>query len=87
MQEGMIETKNGKIWFAAYGEGLKKTPILVLHGGPGFLSMSDGLKSLWEDVPYIFTINWAAAKVIGRQATIFIPWKTISPNWRTYVRP
>jgi hypothetical protein len=49
MQEGMIETKNGKIWFAAYGEGLKKTPILVLHGGPGFLSMSDGLESLWEE--------------------------------------
>ena len=54
MQEGMIETKNGKIWFAAYGEGLKKTPILVLHGGPGFLSMSDGLESLWEERPVYF---------------------------------
>lgn len=54
MQEGMIETANGKIWYAVFGEGGKKTPILVLHGGPGFLSMSDGLESLWEERPVYF---------------------------------
>jgi proline iminopeptidase len=54
MHEGMIETVNGKIQYSVYGESLKKTPILVLHGGPGFLSMSDGLESLWEDRPVYF---------------------------------
>jgi len=36
MQEGMIETKNGKIWFAAYGEGLKKRPFLYCTVAPVF---------------------------------------------------
>lgn len=52
--EKMIETKNGKIWYAVYGEGRKKTPLLVVHGGPGFVSMSDGLESLWEERPVYF---------------------------------
>jgi proline iminopeptidase len=54
MQEGTIETANGNIWYSMYGKGRKKTPILVLHGGPGFISMSDGLDSLWEDRPVYF---------------------------------
>jgi proline iminopeptidase len=54
MAEGFIKTANGNIWYAAYGEGLKKTPILVLHGGPGFLTMTDGLGPLWEDRPVYF---------------------------------
>ena len=54
MREGTVETANGKIWYSVYGENRKKTPILVLHGGPGFISMSDGLNSLWEDRPVYF---------------------------------
>lgn len=54
MREGFLETANGKIWYAAYGEHLGKTPLLVLHGGPGFMSMSDGLEALWEERPVYF---------------------------------
>ena len=54
MREGILETANGKIWYSVYGESQQKTPILVLHGGPGFMSMSDGLEPLWEDRPVYF---------------------------------
>jgi proline iminopeptidase len=54
MREGTIETANGNIWYSVHGEGGRKTPILVLHGGPGFVSMSDGLEPLWIDRPLYF---------------------------------
>ncbi len=54
MREGTVETVNGKIWYSVYGERRQKTPILVLHGGPGFISMSDGLEPLWKDRPVYF---------------------------------
>ena len=54
MREGYVETVNGRIWYAAYGEEHRKTPVLVLHGGPGFLSMSDGLEELWAERPVYF---------------------------------
>ncbi len=53
-REGMIETANGDIWYSVHGENQQKTPILVLHGGPGFLSMNDGMETLWEDRPVCF---------------------------------
>ena len=49
MGEGNIATAGGNIWYSAYGGGKQKTPLLVLHGGPGFLSMTDGLAPLWAD--------------------------------------
>ena len=51
MRDGYVETANGRIWYSVYGEQRQKTPILVVHGGPGFLSMSAGLEALWEDRP------------------------------------
>ena len=54
MREGTLESANGKIWYSVYGENRRETPILVLHGGPGFISMSDGLDPLWEDRPVYF---------------------------------
>jgi proline iminopeptidase len=54
MGEGNIATAGGNIWYSAYGEGKQKTPLLVLHGGPGFLSMTDGLAPLWADRPVYF---------------------------------
>lgn len=47
--EGKIRTANGSLWYRVHGKEGKKTPILVLHGGPGFLSMDDGLEPLWKD--------------------------------------
>ena len=52
--EGYVEVTGGKVWYRIYGEG-HKTPMLVLHGGPG--SSSYGLmplKALSKDRSIIF---------------------------------
>lgn len=52
--EGFVEVNGGKVWYRIYGQG-NKTPMLVLHGGPG--SSSFGLmplKALSKDRPIIF---------------------------------
>ncbi len=54
MLEGLIETKNGKIWYSGYGEDKKGVPLLVLHGGPGFLSMPEVVKDLSDQRPVYF---------------------------------
>jgi len=36
-EEGFINVKGGKIWYRVNGEGAK-TPIVMLHGGPGYPS-------------------------------------------------
>ena len=41
MREDLINTAGGKIWYSVYGEDKKSIPLLVLHGGPGFLSMPE----------------------------------------------
>jgi len=33
-KEGYVSVKGGKVWYRVFGEG-KKTPIMMLHGGPG----------------------------------------------------
>jgi len=51
--EGYVNVKGGKIWYRIIGEG-KKTPILMLHGGPGGTSRSFyQFASLGEDRPVI----------------------------------
>jgi proline iminopeptidase len=37
IQEGFIYVNGGKVWYRVTGNG-NKTPILILHGGPGFPS-------------------------------------------------
>ena len=54
MREGFIATPNGKIWYSVYGEEQANTPLLAIHGGPGFLSMTDGMEELWRDRPVYF---------------------------------
>jgi len=51
--EGYVNVKGGKIWYRILGEG-KKTPILMLHGGPGGTSRSFyQFASLGDDRPVI----------------------------------
>ncbi len=51
--EGYVNVKGGKIWYRILGEG-KKTPILMMHGGPGGTSRSFyQFASLGEDRPVI----------------------------------
>ncbi len=53
-KEGFIEVKGGKIWYRIDGEG-DKTPLLLLHGGPGSSSFYlEPLKELSQDRPVIF---------------------------------
>ena len=47
--EGFVDVYGGKIWYKIFGSDQKKTPLLVLHGGPGF--PSDYLKALQELAP------------------------------------
>lgn len=52
--EGYIEVAGGKVWYRINGEG-NKTPIVLLHGGPGSSSYYlDPLKVLSKDRPVIF---------------------------------
>jgi len=46
MREDLINTTGGKIWYSVYGEDKKSIPLLVLHGGPGFLSMPEVIEEL-----------------------------------------
>ena len=53
-KEGFIEVEGGKIWYRIDGEG-DKTPLLLLHGGPGSSSYYlEPLKELSADRPVIF---------------------------------
>ncbi len=53
-REGFIQVKGGKVWYKIVGQG-NKTPILLLHGGPGVPSYYlNPLKALSEDRPVIF---------------------------------
>ena len=36
--EGFVNVKGGKVWYKIFGSDKKKTPVLLLHGGPGFPS-------------------------------------------------
>lgn len=51
--EGYIDVEGGKIWYNVTGEGTR-TPILVLHGGPGYPSYYlKPLNKLGRDRPVI----------------------------------
>jgi proline iminopeptidase len=53
-KEGYIEVKGGKVWYRINGGG-NKTPLLLLHGGPGASSYYlDPLTELGSDRPIIF---------------------------------
>ncbi len=52
--EGYIEVTGGKLWYKIVGEG-DKTPVLILHGGPGATSYYlRPLSALSTDRPVIF---------------------------------
>lgn len=55
LKEGYIEVTGGKVWYQFYQSNTNRTPVIVLHGGPGssYYSMQ-GLKKLAEDRPVIF---------------------------------
>jgi proline iminopeptidase len=54
MHEGFLMINGHRIWYSVYGEAKKGTPLLVLHGGPGFLSMPEVVRDLASDRPVYF---------------------------------
>jgi proline iminopeptidase len=54
-QEGFVQVEGGKIWYKIEGGG-DKTPLLIMHGGPGSRScaMMPGYKLLSNERPVIF---------------------------------
>ncbi len=53
-REGYLQLPGGKVWYRIVGTG-KKTPLVVLHGGPGVPSYYlKPLAGLGEDRPVIF---------------------------------
>ncbi len=53
-QEGFIDVKGGKVWYEVVGNK-KDTPLLVLHGGPGYPHDSlQNLEELAKNRPVIF---------------------------------
>ena len=52
--QGYVEVNGGKIWYEVFGNGTK-TPVLLLHGGPGGTSFGfEPLKELGYNGPIIF---------------------------------
>ena len=52
--EGLIAVTGGKIWYRVVGTG-RATPLLLLHGGPGFTShYLDRLRRLSDERPVVF---------------------------------
>jgi proline iminopeptidase len=52
--EGRVDVRGGKVWYRIAGSG-NKTPLLLLHGGPGFPSYYlDRLVALADERPVIF---------------------------------
>lgn len=52
--EGYVEVSGGKVWYRINGTG-DKTPVLLLHGGPGSSSYGfEPYKKLSKDRPVIF---------------------------------
>ncbi len=54
MKENFIQGPGGKIWTAVFGEGKAEIPLLVIHGGPGFLSLPEEVSELSRRRPVYF---------------------------------
>ncbi|MFA6804261.1 MAG: proline iminopeptidase-family hydrolase, partial [Candidatus Methanomethylophilaceae archaeon] len=54
MREGFVKTEDGRIWCSVYGEHTKGIPLLVVHGGPGFISMPQTVSDLSAERPVYF---------------------------------
>ncbi len=55
VKEGFIRVTGGNVWYQIHDKHTDKTPVIILHGGPGSSHYSlQGLKVLSEDRPVIF---------------------------------
>lgn len=52
--EDRIQTTHGKLWHCVFGADRPGVPLLVVHGGPGFLSMTETVRDLADERPVHF---------------------------------
>jgi len=52
--EGHIDGPGGRLWYGVRGEDTPGIPLLVVHGGPGFLSMPEVVADLADERPVYF---------------------------------
>ena len=61
-REGYVPVEGGRIWYRVVGSG-PRTPLLLLHGGPGFPSQYlEPLEKLADERPVIFYDQLGAGK-------------------------
>lgn len=54
IEEGFVQVTGGRVWYKKVGNG-GKTPVILLHGGPGFTHFSmEPLTALADERPVIF---------------------------------
>jgi proline iminopeptidase len=46
---GFVEGTRGRIWYKVLNPGAPGVPALCVHGGPGFVSMTDGVELLADE--------------------------------------
>ncbi len=55
MSEGYVDVPGGRVWYKVLGEEHDATPLLCLHGGPGFThNYLEALETLADQRPVIF---------------------------------
>lgn len=53
-RQAFIKGPGGRLWYSVFGEDQPGTPLLFIHGGPGFLSVMDELRELADTRPVYF---------------------------------
>ncbi|MBM7662174.1 proline iminopeptidase [Bacillus mesophilus] len=55
VKEGFVEVTGGKVWYQHHNSTANKTPVIILHGGPGSSHYAmQGLRNLAKERPVIF---------------------------------
>ncbi len=53
VKEGFVEGEMGGIWYRVLSPDAPGVPVLAIHGGPGFVSMTDGVELLADERPVV----------------------------------
>jgi proline-specific peptidase len=68
--EGYIEVPGGRVWYRAVGEQTDATPLLCLHGGPGFTHYYlEPLEALAEHRPADLSL-WTVGRFVEELAQV-----------------
>src|SRR5436190_5667379 len=84
IEEGYLEVPGGKVWYRAVGDNAEATPLLCLHGGPGFTHYYlEPLEALADRRRVIFYDQLGCGPRIARATS---PCGTWTGSWRNSPR-